>query len=109
MPWWMDKEVVVHVYNEILLSCKKECTWVSSNEGDEPRAYYTEWSKSEIERQILYIKCLYMASRKMVLMILHTGQQRRHRHKEQTFGLGGRRGWDDLREKHGNIILPYVK
>ena len=31
MPWWMDKEVVVHVYNEILLSCKKECTWVSSN------------------------------------------------------------------------------
>ena len=45
----------------------------------------------------------------MVLMILRTEQQRRNRHKEQTFGLGGRRGWDDLREKHGNIILPYVK
>ena len=28
-------------------------------------------------------------------------QQRRHRCKEQTFGLNERRqGWDDLREKH---------
>ena len=29
-----------------------ECIWVSSNEVDEPRAYYTEWSKSEREKQI---------------------------------------------------------
>ena len=33
----------------------KECIWVSSNKVDEPRAYYTEWSKSERERQILHI------------------------------------------------------
>ena len=26
---------------------KKECILVSSNEVDEPRAYYTGWSKSE--------------------------------------------------------------
>ena len=44
---WMDKEVVVHIYNEILLSHEKEHIWVSSNEVDEPRAYYTEWNKSE--------------------------------------------------------------
>ena len=50
---WMDKEAVAHTYNGILLSYKKECTWVSSNEMDEPRAYCTEWSKSERERQIL--------------------------------------------------------
>ena len=38
---------------------------------------------------------------KIVPMILHAGQQRRHRCKEQTFGLSGRRrGWDDLREQH---------
>ena len=37
----MDKEIVVHIYNGILLSYKKECIWVSSNEVDEPRAYYT--------------------------------------------------------------------
>ena len=52
---WMDKEVVVQIYNGILLSYTKERVWVSSNEVDEPRAYYTEWSKSERERQILYI------------------------------------------------------
>ena len=47
----MDKEAVV--YTGILLSHKKECIWVSSNEVDEPTAYYTEWSKSEREKQIL--------------------------------------------------------
>ena len=35
-------------YNEMLLSHKKESIWVSSNEVDEPRAYYTV--KSEKER-----------------------------------------------------------
>jgi len=49
---WMDKEVVVHICNGILLSHKKECVWVSSNETDEPRAYYTEWSELEREKQI---------------------------------------------------------
>ena len=43
----MDKEIVVHTHNRILLSYKKE---LSSNEVDEPRAHYTEWSKSERER-----------------------------------------------------------
>ena len=49
------KEVVVQIYNAILLSYKKEHVWVSSNEVDEPRAYYTEWSQSERERHIPYI------------------------------------------------------
>ena len=48
----MDKEVVVHIHNGILLSYKKECIWICSNEVDKPRAYYTEWSKSE--REISY-------------------------------------------------------
>ena len=39
---WVDKEIVVHIHNRILLSYKKEGIWVSSNEVDEPRAYYTE-------------------------------------------------------------------
>ena len=40
--------------NEVLLSHKKECIWVNSSEVDEPRACYTQWSKSEREKQILY-------------------------------------------------------
>ena len=51
----MDKEVLVHIPKGILLSYKKECIWVSSNKVDEPRGYYTEWSKSERERQIPFI------------------------------------------------------
>ena len=51
----MDKEVVVYIHNGILLSYKKEYIWVSSNEVDEPKAYYTERSKLEREKQISYI------------------------------------------------------
>ena len=92
---WMDKEVVVHIYNGILLSYKKKHIWVSSNEVDEPRAYYTEWSKSERHSQIklMHKHGIWKDSTDIA------GQQRRHRHKEHTFGnSGGRRRWDDFRE-----------
>ena len=46
----MDKEVVVHIHNGILLIHKKEHIWVSSNEVDETRTYYTMWSKSEKDK-----------------------------------------------------------
>ena len=95
---WMDKEVVVQIYNGILLSYKKERVWVSSNDVDEPRAYYTEWSKSEREDKYCIVTHTYMEFRKIVLAILHAEQQRRYRCKEQTFRLSGRRGWDDLTE-----------
>ena len=51
----VSREAMVHIHNGILLSCKKEDIWVNSNEVGEPGAYYTEWSKSERETQILYI------------------------------------------------------
>ena len=46
---WMDRKVLVHIHNGISLSHKKEHIWVSSNEVDEPRTYYTKWSKSEVQ------------------------------------------------------------
>ena len=52
---WMDKEVEVHIYNVASFSYKKKYIWINSKEADEPRAYYTEWSKSEREKQILYM------------------------------------------------------
>ena len=40
-----------------------------------------------------------MEFRKMVKMTLYARERKRHRYKEQTFGLcGTRKGWDDLRE-----------
>ena len=53
-------------------------------------AYYTELSKLERETPIQYINA-YMEFRKMVMMALYARQQKRHRCKEQTFGLCGRR------------------
>ena len=49
---------MVHIHDGILLSYKKECVWVSSNE-DEIGAYYTEWSKSERETPVQYIMHIY--------------------------------------------------
>ena len=43
------------MYSGILLSHKNEWIWVSSSKVDKPRACYTEWSKSETEKQISYI------------------------------------------------------
>ena len=50
-----------------------------------------------------------MESRKMVPMILHAGQQRRHRHKEQTFGIREGEGgmiWENSTETY---TFPYGK
>ena len=52
---WMNEEDVIYIQNGILLHHKKERIWVSSSEVDEPRAYYTQWSESEREKQISYI------------------------------------------------------
>ena len=42
----------------------------------------------------------------MVTITLYARQQKRHRCKEQSFGLCGRRqGWDDLREQHRNLYI----
>ena len=41
-------------------------------------------------------QCIYMKSRKVVLVILRAGQHRRHRHKEQTL--------DTVEEGEGGMI-----
>ena len=54
---------------------------------------------SQKEKHQYSILMIYMEFRKMVTMTLYARQQKRHRCKEQTFGLcGRRRGWDDLKE-----------
>ena len=48
------QEDVVHVYNTILPSLKKEWNNAICSNMDGPRDYHTKWSKSERERQIPY-------------------------------------------------------
>ena len=58
----------------------------------------SEVSQKE-KQQYSILTLIYMEFRKKVTMTLYARQQKRHRCKEQTFGLcGRRREWDDLRE-----------
>ena len=93
---WIRK--LWYIYTTDYYSAIKKVHLNQSNEVDETRAYYTEWSKPERKIPIQYIN-VYMEFRKMVTMTLYVRQQKRHRCEEQIFGLCGRRqGWDDLRE-----------
>ena len=72
--------------------------------------YYTEWSKSRRETPIHYINVYMWNLERWLMMTLYARQQKRHKYKEQTFGLCGRRwGWDDLMNSIETCILPYVK
>ena len=51
----MDQEDVVHIYNVIVLSHKKEQIWVIYNDVDGPRVSRTEWNKSTAS----YFKTIY--------------------------------------------------
>ena len=50
----MAKEDVVHTYNGVLLSHKKEWNFAVCNDVDGLRDYHTKWSKSDRERQTSY-------------------------------------------------------
>ena len=67
---------MIYIFSGILLSHKKEQIWVSWTEVDEPRAYYIEWSKSEREKQILYINAYILNLEKWYTMMnLSSGQE----------------------------------
>ena len=54
---------------------------------------------SQKEKDKYHILTHIYGIRKMIPTVLHAGQQRRDKCKEQTFGFSGRRReWDDLRE-----------
>ena len=44
----MDKEEVVHIYNGILLSHKKEQNWAICRDVDKPRDCHTKWVRITI-------------------------------------------------------------
>ena len=47
---WMDEEDVIHIYNEILLSHKKEWNNAIYSNMEGPRDSHTKWSKPDSER-----------------------------------------------------------
>ena len=62
------------------------------------------------EEKDKYCIITYMEFRKMVPMILHAGQQGRHRCERQTFELSRRKwGWGGLRENHWRMHITICK
>ena len=71
----MDKEDVVHIYDGILLSYKKEQNNAIYSSMDGPRDCHTEWSESDTERQISYDIAYMWNLKKRVQMNLSTKQK----------------------------------
>ena len=97
----MDTESVVHIYDRMLLSSKKEHIWVSPNEVDEPRAYCTEWSKSERETQILYTHaCVWTAVRWCWSTVCRAAVETQTQRTVSGHSVGGR-GWVNAESSMG--------
>ena len=52
----MGKDDMVHIYNEILHSRKKELNNAICSNMDATRDYHIKWNKSEREKQIPYLE-----------------------------------------------------
>ena len=103
----MDKKVVVkleyysnikkNTFESVLMRWMKLGPIIQSEVGQKEKHQYSILTHTHTHTHThTYI---YMEFTKMVMMTLYAREQKRHRCKEQTFGLCGRRqGWDDLRE-----------
>ena len=108
----MDKEAVVHICNGMLLGHKKEHLWVCSNEVDEPRTYYTEWSKSERGKtNIIYINTYNRnLDRRTDEPIYRAAVETNTDIENRLVDTDGKEGMEELRE--GSVetyMLPYAK
>ena len=51
---WVDETTMGHLYDGILLGCKKEENFTPCNSMDGPEEHYAKWNKPVRERQIPY-------------------------------------------------------
>ena len=101
---------MLHIYNGVLLSHKKECIWVSSNEVDEPRTYYTEWSKSERERIMLYSNTYIQTLEKWYRRMYLQGSSGETDIENRLMDMGrGEERVKCMERVTWKLTLPYVK
>ena len=95
---WIRKLWYIHTM-EYYSAIEKECIWVSSNEVDEPRACSIEWSKSERERQVLFIIAYIWSLERWHWQSYVQGHKGGTDIKNRLLdSVGEGWGWDDLRE-----------
>ena len=107
---WIKKLWYTLIYTmEYYSAIKKEHSWVSSSEVDEPRTCYTERSKSEREKQIPYISTYIWNLEKWYWWTYFQGRNR-HSDIENRLMTTARTGeggtnWESSFEIY---MLPYV-
>ena len=105
---WIRK--LWYIYTMEYYSAIKRSIWVSSNEVDEPKACYTEWSKSEKDRQILYINPYIWNLEKWYWRSYMQGSKGntdvKNRLLDSVEEGEDRMIWENSTEMH---VLPYVK
>ena len=92
-----DRETWCATVHGVTKSQTQLSKWTELTGVDEPRGYYTQWSKSERERQISYINA-YISTDDPTCRAV-----------DITDFWTQKREWDDLREQHWNTQLPQVK
>ena len=96
---------MVYIHNGILLSHKKECIGVSSNEVDDLEPII----QSEVSQKDKYhILTIYMESRKMVLKNLFTGQQWRNMENRLMDMSRGEERVRCMERVTWKLTLPYI-
>ena len=76
---------MVHIYNGMLLSHKKEWNFAICNSMHGPGGYYVKWNESDRERQILY-DITRVDSKKYNKLVNITKKKQTHRYREQMSG-----------------------
>jgi len=106
----MDKEVVVHIHNGILLSYEKGHIWVNPNEVDKTGAYYIGWSKSERETPIQYVNAyIWNLERWQWLPYMQDSKRDTGVKKKLLDSVGEGKGGTIWENSIETCIFPYVK
>ena len=89
---------------------KKGWIWISSSEVDEPRTCYTEWNKSEREKQVSYINAYIWNLEKWYWWTYLQGRNRDSDIGNRLMDIAGAgeggMNWESSSELY---ILPFVK
>ena len=81
----MDKEDVVHIYNRISLSHKKEQKNAICSSMDEPRDYHSKWNRSNGEGQLSHDSIYMWNLIKMIQNNLFIKQKQTYRFQNQIY------------------------
>ena len=100
----MDKKAMVHIHSGILLSHKKDGIWLSSNEVDEPRAYYMgEVNQKEKDKYyILAHTCIWSLGRRCSRAVCRAANEAQRTDLRTRWGKGR---WGCLRKQHWSMCL----